>query len=148
MRDPKADGSARERRSGICSPVLAVHAGLLIWPSLANALPQCGACLKFHVDPRNVICAFATDGRIAAYDLQVLSDDRGFFPPYDAAPVVRTEFLKKHPELRQALAGLAGLLDDKTMQRLNYAVEGRKRPPFEVAREFLTRKRLIRADGK
>jgi osmoprotectant transport system permease protein len=103
---------------------------------------MCEALDKGEVD---VICAFATDGRIAAYELKVLKDDRGFFPPYDAAPVVRTAFLNKHPEVRDALAALAGLLDDATMQRLNYEVEGNKRQPAEVAREFLVRKKLIRA---
>ena len=102
---------------------------------------MCEALDRKEVD---VICAFATDGRIAAYKLKVLKDDRGFFPPYDAAPVVRTEFLNKHPEVRDALAPLAGLLDDVTMQRLNYEVEGNKRQPAEVAREFLVQKKLIR----
>jgi osmoprotectant transport system permease protein len=93
----------------------------------------------------DVICAFATDGRIAAYELQPLEDDEHFFPPYDAAPVVRTEVLRKHPEVREALAPLAGLLDDATMQRLNYQVDGKKRRPREVVREFLTEEGLLSA---
>jgi len=101
---------------------------------------MCEALAKGEVD---VICAFATDGRIVAYNLQPLKDDRGFFPPYDAAPVVRTEFLAEHPEVRQALAPLAGLLDDETMQRLNFRVEGKKRSHEAVAREFLKSKGLV-----
>ncbi|MFC1512376.1 glycine betaine ABC transporter substrate-binding protein, partial [Candidatus Latescibacterota bacterium] len=62
----------------------------------------------------DVICAFATDGRIAAFDLQPLRDDRGFFPPYQAAPVIRTEVLQAYPELREVLDLLAGRLDDAT----------------------------------
>ena len=98
------------------------------------------AVAKKQVD---VICAFATDGRIAAYRLRPLRDDRRFFPPYHAAPVVRQETLRRHPQVRQALAPLAGLLDDATMQRLNYAVDEEKRSPAEVVAEFLEAKGLI-----
>ena len=91
----------------------------------------------------DVICAFATDGRIAAYNLLPLKDDRRFFPPYDAAPVVRIPMLREHPEIRQALAPLAGLLDDATMQRLNYEVDEKKRSPADVASEFLRSRGLV-----
>ncbi|MFQ5931094.1 MAG: glycine betaine ABC transporter substrate-binding protein [Nitrospiraceae bacterium] len=91
----------------------------------------------------DVICAFATDGRIAAFNLQPLEDDRKFFPPYYAAPVVRSKVLKEHPELRKALQPLAGLMDDATMQRLNYEVDEKKRAPRDVAREFLTSRGLF-----
>lgn len=85
----------------------------------------------------DVICAFATDGRIPAYDLVTLKDDRSFFPPYHAAPVVRLATLQAHSALRDALAPLTGAIDDATMQRLNYEVDEKKRLPREVAREFL-----------
>lgn len=91
----------------------------------------------------DVICAFATDGRIAAWHLAPLRDDRRFFPPYQAAPVVRASLLADHPELKRALAPLAGLLDDATMQRLNYAVDGQGRRPADVAREFLETHHLL-----
>lgn len=91
----------------------------------------------------DVICAFATDGRIAAFDLQPLVDDRGFFPPYQAAPVVRSEVLQTHPELRQTLDLLAGRLDDATMQRLNFEVDEKKRRPRDVAKEFLASQGLL-----
>ena len=94
-----------------------------------------------------VICAFATDGRIAAFELQPLRDDRGFFPPYQAAPVIRTEVLQAHPELREVLEMLAGRLDDATMQRLNFQVDEKKRLPNEVAREFLEGRELLQ-EGK
>jgi glycine betaine/choline ABC-type transport system substrate-binding protein len=98
------------------------------------------AVAKGEVD---VISAFTTDGRIAAYDLQPLADNRRFFPPYLAAPVVRSEFLAAHPEVRKVLARLAGVLDDETMQRLNHEVDGKARPPNEVAREFLKQQGLL-----
>ncbi len=94
-------------------------------------------------DQVDVICAFVTDGRIAAYDLQPLLDDQQFFPPYYAAPVIRGEFLRLHPEIQMALAPLAGLLDDATMQRLNYEVDEKKRSPADVAREFLRSYNLL-----
>lgn len=92
----------------------------------------------------DVICAFATDGRIPAYDLQPLADDRGFFPPYYAAPVVRADALMGHPQLRAALTPLAGVLSDSTMQRLNYEVDEKQREPRRVAREFLQDRGLIK----
>lgn len=85
----------------------------------------------------DVICAFTTDGRIAAFDLQTLVDDKQFFPPYVAAPVVRSDLLREHPEVRAALLQLAGVLDDETMKRLNYEVDEEGRTPKEVAKEFL-----------
>ncbi|MBD3232305.1 MAG: ABC transporter permease subunit [candidate division Zixibacteria bacterium] len=91
----------------------------------------------------DVICAFATDGRIAAYNLQPLEDDSNFFPAYYAAPVVRSEVLETYPELETALKVLAGILNDKTMQELNYEVDEEKRQPSEVARDFLKERDLI-----
>jgi len=91
----------------------------------------------------DVICAFATDGRIAAYNLVPLEDDKRFFPPYFAAPVVRSAVLEAHPELRDVLNGLAGKLDDSQMQKLNYEVDEKKRSPADVAREFLQSQGLV-----
>lgn len=98
------------------------------------------AIAKSEVD---VICAFATDGRIAAYDLTPLLDDQRFFPPYQAAPVVRESFLDAHPELRDALIPLGGVLADTTMQRLNFLIDGEGRSPADVAREFLAQRALL-----
>ena len=91
----------------------------------------------------DVICGFATDGRIPAFELQPLRDDRGFFPPYQAAPVIRSEVLDAHPELREVLELLANRLDDATMQRLNFEVDEKKRRPSDVAREFLESQGLL-----
>jgi osmoprotectant transport system permease protein len=85
----------------------------------------------------DVICAFATDGRIAAYDLRPLEDDRNFFPPYHAAPLISEEVLFAHPELEDVLGLLGGHLDNATMQRLNYEVDANNRRPAEVAGAFL-----------
>ncbi len=98
------------------------------------------ALVKEEVD---VICAFATDGRIAAYQLMSLTDDRRFFPPYHAAPVVRKEILNAHPEIRDVLAPLSSVLTDVSMRRLNYEVDCKKRSPYKVAREFLKFQALL-----
>ncbi len=85
----------------------------------------------------------ATDGLIPALDLFVLEDDRHYFPPYEAVPVIRQQTLQQHPEIAQALAGLAGRISDEEMQRLNYAVDGQHRDPKEVVHEFLRSKGLV-----
>ncbi len=92
----------------------------------------------------DVICAFATDGRIAAFKLQPLQDDRRFFPPYQAAPVVRSQVLEAHPELRPVLELLSGLIDDRTMQGLNFNVDEKKHSPGKVAHDFLKSHNLLK----
>ena len=84
-----------------------------------------------------------TDGLIPALDFFVLDDDKHYFPPYYAVPVIREESLRVHPEVAQALAELGGKISDEEMQRLNYAVEGEHRDAGEVVREFLRKKGLI-----
>ena len=91
----------------------------------------------------DVICAFSTDGRIAAYKLRTLDDDRLFFPPYEAMPVVRIEVLRQYPELENTLKKLIGEIDDKTMRELNYEVDVEKKSPPQVAEMFLKEKGLL-----
>jgi osmoprotectant transport system substrate-binding protein len=84
----------------------------------------------------------ATDGLIPALDLFVLEDDRHYFPPYEAVPVIRAEIIQQHPEVAQILAELAGKISNEEMRRLNYAVDGQHRDAAEVAGEFLRSKGL------
>jgi osmoprotectant transport system permease protein len=91
----------------------------------------------------DVISAYSTDGRLQAYGVRLLVDDRSFFPPYEAAPVVREAALRKFPGLEETLNLLAGRLDEATMRRLNDEVDERKRSPEVVAREFLRRAGLL-----
>lgn len=86
----------------------------------------------------------ATDGLIQALDLFVLADDRHYFPPYEAVPVIRRQTLDEHPEVARALAELAGKISDEEMQRLNYAVDGEHRDAADVVREFRRNKGLVR----
>lgn len=87
----------------------------------------------------DLIAGNSTDGRIEALDLAQLEDDRGFFPPYEAAPVVRTEALERHPGLREALEALGGRIDTREMRRLNRLVDVEGRDYREVAREWVDR---------
>jgi len=86
----------------------------------------------------------ATDGLIPALDLIVLEDDRQYFPPYEAVPVVRVETLREHPEIGRALDELADKISDEEMQRLNYAVDGQHRDAKEVVHEFLKSKGFVK----
>jgi len=88
----------------------------------------------------DVIAGNMTDGLIPALDLFVLEDDKHYFPPYEAVPVIREQTLAEHPEVRQALDELAGKISDSKMRELNYEVDGRKRDVKEVVREFLRSK--------
>ncbi len=83
-----------------------------------------------------------TDGLIPELDLFVLEDDRHYFPPYQAVPVIRDQTLQLHPEVAQVLAVLADKISDTEMQELNYAVDGQHRDAKEVVRDFLHRKGL------
>jgi osmoprotectant transport system substrate-binding protein len=90
----------------------------------------------------DVIAGNTTDGLIPALDLFVLEDDKHYFPPYEAVPIIRQETLARHPEVKQALDDLAGKISDDDMRQLNYAVDGQHRDVKEVVREFLKEKRL------
>jgi osmoprotectant transport system substrate-binding protein len=82
----------------------------------------------------------ATDGLIPALDLFVLEDDRHYFPPYEAVPIMREDMLARHPEVGKALDELAGKISTDDMRHLNYAVDGQHRDVKEVVKEFLKQK--------
>ena len=84
----------------------------------------------------------STDGLIAALKLSILKDDKKFFPPYDAAAIVRAETLAKNPALRGVLGELGGLLSEEEMQILNHQVDGEHRPVAKVVEELRARKGL------
>jgi len=84
----------------------------------------------------------STDGLIEALDLAILEDDRGYFPPYEAVPIVRQETLERHPQIREALARLDGLISEEEMRRMNQQVDGEHEDVGTVVREFLASKGL------
>ncbi|MGH9514511.1 MAG: glycine betaine ABC transporter substrate-binding protein [Terriglobales bacterium] len=90
----------------------------------------------------DLIAGNMTDGLIPALDLFVLADDKHYFPPYQAVPVVREQTLTEHPEIRVALNALADTISDEEMRHLNYEVDGKKRDVKDVVREFLRSKGL------
>ena len=92
----------------------------------------------------DVIPAFTTDSRIQMFDLATTEDDLGFFPKYDAAPVVRQETLKEFPELEKVLNSLAGKITEEDMLKMNARVDLDKEKPEDVARDFLIEKGLIK----
>jgi glycine betaine/choline ABC-type transport system substrate-binding protein len=85
----------------------------------------------------DMIAANSTDGLAASPDLTILRDDRRYFPPYECAVVVRSASLARLPNLRAALEELGGKIPDAEMRKLNYEVDGKRRTPRDVARDFL-----------
>jgi osmoprotectant transport system permease protein len=87
----------------------------------------------------DVVAGDATAGLIEALKLSVLDDDRHYFPPYDAVPIVHSATLLRHPEIGAAMSRLAGRVSAAEMRRMNYAVDGQRRDVAVVVREFLDR---------
>jgi glycine betaine/choline ABC-type transport system substrate-binding protein len=88
----------------------------------------------------DVIAGNSTDGMIATLGLTQLEDDRHYFPPYEAVLLARRDTLERLPRAREVLQRLAGAVSTEEMRRLNYEVDGRKRPAADVVREWLRAK--------
>ncbi len=114
--------------------------------------------LKFDGDPRtmdlgllyralnsrqvDIVAGNSTDGPIEAFGLKVLTDDRHYFPPYQAVPLVREASLERWPQMRSAFDAIAGKISAEEMQTMNEAVDGEHRDPAQVVKEFRQRKGL------
>lgn len=85
----------------------------------------------------DVINSYTTDGQLQMYNLRVLEDDKGYFPPYHALPLVRTEVLEQYPEIGEVLLELAGKIDETAMQEMNAKVDNEGQMVELVAKEFL-----------
>src|SRR5215212_7585090 len=95
-------------------------------------------------DQAQVVLAFGTDGQVAGMDLVLLEDDKGLWPPYHVAPVVRNDTLTANPGIADALNPVAPLLTDQVMSALNWQVDGPdKLEPIDVARAFLEDQGLL-----
>ena len=96
-----------------------------------------------RVGEADLALVFATDGRIKAFDFVVLQDDKGFFPNYALAPVVREDTLNKHPKLAEQLNTLSALLNDEVMASMNAQVDVERKSIESVAKEFLQSNNLL-----
>ena len=92
----------------------------------------------------DVIDAFSTDGLLKKYDLVVLEDDKNFFLPYDAIPIVNNRILNEYPEVISLLEELSNYLNDDVMRELNYQVDEEKEKPSTVTHNFLIENNLIK----
>ncbi len=90
----------------------------------------------------DMIAGNSTDGPIQAFGLTVLEDDRHYFPPYQAVPLVRDDALHHWPQIQIALDALAGKISADDMRAMNEAVDGQHRDPADVVRELRIRKGL------
>jgi osmoprotectant transport system substrate-binding protein len=90
----------------------------------------------------DMIAANSTDGPIQAFGLVALEDDKHYFPPYQAVPLVRAEALQRWPQIQIALNALAGKITADDMRAMNEAIDGQHRDPAQVVREFRLRKGL------
>lgn len=90
----------------------------------------------------DIIAGNSTDGPIQAFGLVALEDDKHYFPPYQAVPLVRDEALRRWPQMGTALKALAGRITADDMRAMNEAIDGEHRDPAEVVREFRARRGL------
>jgi osmoprotectant transport system substrate-binding protein len=102
-----------------------------------------GLIYRALVDKKvDIVAGNSTDGLIDALHLVALADDRHYFPPYDAVPIVRRDTLTKFPQLRPALADLAGKISAEEMRHLNAEVDASQRDAATVVRAFRGTKSL------
>lgn len=119
--------------------------GLNVNPVVVNDAIMYKAAYEKELD---LISGYSTDGRIKAFDLYVLNDDKKIFPPYYAAPVIKTKTLQKFPELEETLNLLAGQFNDSIMTDLNYKSDYLNQTPEKIARDFLIKNKLYKTSRK
>ena len=142
----RLSGEFRSRADGW--PGLAKRYQLNLANADVNVVQRGSSYLAARENEADVIDGESTDAKLERYNLRVLNDDRQFFPPYDAAPIIRSATLRRYPELRDCLNLLAYRIDGKTMTQLNYQVEAVARGDYQqVARAFLVAEGLIEGDG-
>jgi osmoprotectant transport system permease protein len=119
--------------------------GLNVNPVVVNDAIMYKAAYEKELD---LISGYSTDGRIKAFDLYVLNDDKKIFPPYFAAPILKTKTLKKFPELEETLGLLAGKFNDSIMTDLNYKSDYLNQTPEKIAKDFLVKNNLYKNSRK
>lgn len=105
-----------------------------------DGAPRYTALMNSDVD---VVDAFATDGLLKKFNLKTLIDDKNFFPPYYAIPIINSDKLNEFPEIEGILSELGLLLTDDVMMELNYKVDELQQSPMKVAEDFLKDKGII-----
>lgn len=115
--------------------------GLKVHPIVISDAVMYKAAYEKQLD---VISGYSTDGRLKAYGLIVLNDDKKIFPPYYAAPIVREDALKRFPDLEKTLNLLAGKITDSVMSDLNYRTDYLHQTPEKVAADFLKSHGLLK----
>lgn len=119
--------------------------GLNVKPTIVSDAIMYKAAYDKELD---IISGYSTDGRIKAFDLYVLDDDKKIFPPYFAAPIIKTKTLQKFPQLKEVLNLLAGKFNDVIMTDLNYRSDYLHQTPEKIARDFLRQRGLLKASRK
>lgn len=95
-------------------------------------------------DDAQVVLAFGTDGQISGYDLVLLEDDMGLWPPYNVAPVIQMSMLEAYPEIEEMFNNVTSMLTDEVLSGLNWRVDGdEKAEPADVAQAFLEENGLL-----
>lgn len=115
--------------------------GLNVNPKVVNDAVMYKAAYEGELD---LISGYSTDGRIKAFDLYVLNDDKKIFPPYFAAPIIKTKTLQKFPELEETLNLLSGKFNDSIMTDLNYRSDYLHQTPENIAKDFLSKNQLYK----
>ena len=115
--------------------------GLNANPKVVNDAVMYKAAFEKDLD---LISGYSTDGRIKAFDLYVLDDDKKIFPPYFAAPIIKTKTLQKFPGLEETLNLLSGKFNDAVMTDLNYRSDYLHRTPEKIAKDFLIKAKLFK----
>ena len=123
-----------QRPDGLSGLLAAYHLQLAGDPKSMDLGLLLSALEQHQVD---MAAANSTDGVLSVLDVKVLRDDRSYFPPYQAALIVRAETLAAHPGIRAALSQLSGKLSAAAMRDLNHQVDGKHRPVADVARDWL-----------
>jgi osmoprotectant transport system substrate-binding protein len=109
----------------------------------APSVMDLGLIYRALVDKKvDIVAGNSTDGLIEALHLVTLTDDKHYFPPYDAVPIVRAATLEKFPALRAALADLAGKISEEEMRKMNAEVDADQRDVAAVVRAFRVSKGL------
>src|SRR5712692_4569083 len=141
---------ARKMRAGFGYEFLERPDGFSGWSQLYGlrfaappSVMDLGLIYRALVDKKvDIVAGNSTDGLIDARHLVALVDDKHYFPPYDAVPIVRRDALAKFPHLRAALADLANKISAEEMRHLNSEVDANQRDPAVVVRSFRASKSL------